>query len=428
MRWSYRRGIGRSGDRESRGSPETGRNLGDLARTEGAIAEGAKAKKMRSEHSQGGCLFPTIESGFESARTRIHDQSLIGSTSSMKALLLSSYRHLEVTDLPTPEVGADEVLVRVAACGICGSDVHGYDGSSGRRIPPLVMGHEAAGVVEAVGSAVRSFAQGERVTFDSTVYCGECANCKRGDVNLCDRREVLGVSCGDYRRAGAFAEFVAVPARTCYRLPENLEFAEAAMLEAVSVAIHAVKLGQAAANDTTLVIGAGTIGILTLQTLRAAGSKRVFVTDVDQQRMTLAKQLGAAEVLLSDSTLQESILQLTNGEGVDVSLEAVGRNETVAAAIDATRKGGTVVLIGNITPQVTIHLQKIVSRQIRLQGSCASAGEYPQAIKWMASGAIDVKPLISAVAPLEEGAQWFERLYAREPNLLKVVLRPGPQS
>jgi len=346
----------------------------------------------------------------------------------MKALLLRSYGHLEVADLPTPEVGADEVLVRVAACGICGSDVHGYDGSSGRRIPPLVMGHEAAGVVEAVGAAVKSFARGERVTFDSTVYCGECANCKRGDVNLCDQRQVLGVSCGDYRRAGAFAEFVAVPARTCYRLPENLEFAEAAMLEAVAVAIHAVKVGQVAPTDTTLVIGAGTIGILTLQALRAAGCRHVFVTDVDQRRMMLAKRLGATEVLPSDRTLQESIVKLTNGQGVDVSLEAVGRNETVTSAIDAARKGGTVVLVGNITPQVTIHLQKVVARQIRLQGSCASAGEYPQAIAWMASGAIDVKPLISAVAPLEEGASWFRRLYAREPNLLKVVLTPNSKS
>jgi len=346
----------------------------------------------------------------------------------MKALMLRSYRNLEMAEVPTPEVGADELLVRVAACGICGSDIHGYDGSSGRRIPPLVMGHEAAGVVEAVGSAVKDFSRGERVTFDSTVYCGECANCRRGDVNLCDRRQVLGVSCGDYRRAGAFAEFVAVPARICYRLPENLEFAEAAMLEAVAVAIHAVNLGQVAASDTALVIGAGTIGILTLEALRSAGCKRVFVTDVDEQRLAMARQLGATEIPLSDAALQEKILRLTGGQGVDVALEAVGQNETVAAAIEATRKGGTVVLIGNIAPNVNLPLQKVVTRQIRLQGSCASAGEYPQAIAWMASGAIDVKPLISAVVPLEEGAQWFERLYAREANLLKVVLRPNPQS
>ncbi|HXT25698.1 MAG TPA: galactitol-1-phosphate 5-dehydrogenase [Candidatus Eisenbacteria bacterium] len=343
----------------------------------------------------------------------------------MKALMLTSYRNLEMADVPTPEPRADEVLIRVAACGICGSDVHGYDGSSGRRIPPLVMGHEAAGTIEIAGSAVNTFVPGDRVTFDSTVYCGECANCRRGDINLCDRRQVLGVSCGDYRRAGAFAEFVAVPARILHPLPDNLPFAEAAMLEAVAVAIHAVNLAEISSNTTALVIGAGTIGILTVQALRAAGCTRVFVTDVDANRLQMARQLGATEILLSDESLNNKILRVTDGEGVDVALEAVGRNETVALAIDAVRKGGVVVLVGNITPSVNLPLQKVVTRQIRLQGSCASAGEYPQAIRWMASGAIRVKPLITAIAPLEEGSRWFERLYAREPNLLKIVLTPG---
>ena len=346
-------------------------------------------------------------------------------TPTMKALLLSSYKHLELADLPTPAPARDEVLIRVAACGICGSDVHGYDGSSGRRIPPIVMGHEAAGMIEAVGANVKNFAPGDRVTFDSTVYCGECSNCRRGDINLCDRRQVLGVSCGDYRRAGAFAEFVAVPARILHRLPENLPFAEAAMLEAVAVAIHAVNLAEISSNTTALVIGAGTIGILTMQALRAAGCSRVFVTDVDENRLDLARQLGANEILLSDDSLNKKLRQLTDNEGVDIALEAVGRNETVAAAIDSVRKGGGVVLIGNIAPGVNLPLQKVVTRQIRLQGSCASAGEYPQAIRWMASGAIRVRPLITATAPLEEGPHWFERLYAREPNLLKVVLTPG---
>jgi len=139
----------------------------------------------------------------------------------------------------------------------------------------------------------------------------------------------------------------------------------------------------------------------------------------------MARQLGASEILFSDDSLNTKLLQLTDNEGVDVALEAVGRDETVAAAIDGVRKGGAVVLVGNIAPNVNLPLQKVVTRQIRLQGSCASAGEYPQAIRWIASGAIRVKPLISAVAPLEEGASWFERLYAREPNLLKVVLTPG---
>ena len=154
----------------------------------------------------------------------------------MKALVLSEYSQLDVLEVPRPVVGPGEVLVEVAACGICGSDVHGYDGSTGRRIPPLVMGHEAAGMVAEVGEGVARFAVGERVTFDSTVYCGECAYCYAGQVNLCDNRQVVGVSTPDFRRAGAFAEFVSVPERIVYRLPETMPFAEAAMLEAVAVA------------------------------------------------------------------------------------------------------------------------------------------------------------------------------------------------
>jgi L-iditol 2-dehydrogenase len=343
----------------------------------------------------------------------------------MKALLLSQYRQLEITELPRPDPGPSEVLVRVEACGICGSDVHGYDGSSGRRIPPIVMGHEAAGTVAAVGRDVKCLEQGDRVTFDSTVYCGECANCARGDVNLCDRRQVLGVSCGDYRRAGAFAEFVVVPERIVYCLPENLSFAEAAMLEAVAVAIHAVSLVPIAKNSSAIVLGAGTIGLLVHQALRAAGCSRVFVADVDGTRLKLSEDLGATATLISGAELPKQMQDLTGGAGVDIVVEAVGINQTVTAAIDCVRKGGSVVLVGNITPEVTLPLQKVVTRQIRLQGSCASAGEYPRAIELLSSGAIRVKPLISAVVPLDEGPQWFERLYAREPNLMKVVLAPG---
>src|SRR3982750_2689373 len=129
----------------------------------------------------------------------------------MKALLLSEYNLLEIVDVPMPRPGPDEVLVRVEACGICGSDVHGYDGSSGRRIPPIIMGHEAAGTIAEVGSAVTRAKGGDRVTFDSTISCGRCDPCQRGAVNLCTSRRVLGVSCGDYRQNGAFADIVAVP-------------------------------------------------------------------------------------------------------------------------------------------------------------------------------------------------------------------------
>jgi L-iditol 2-dehydrogenase len=350
---------------------------------------------------------------------------LRGSTTTMNALLLSQYKHLEIATLPVPVPDPFDVLVQVAACGICGSDVHGYDGTSGRRIPPIVMGHEAAGIVAAVGSEVSGFAVGDRVTFDSTVYCGVCAFCRKGEVNLCDNRQVVGVSCGDYSRAGAFAEYVAVPARIAYKLPDNLGFAEAAMLEAVSVALHAVAVSELKGGETALVIGAGMIGLLTLQAARVAGCSQVFVADIDETRLKSAADLGADKTILaSGEELTKEILRSTGGRGVDVVLEAVGRNETIAAAIDCVRKGGTVTLIGNITPQVNLPLQKVVSRQIRLQGSCASSGEYPEAMELMAAGKIRVGPLITAVAPLSDGPAWFDRLHSGEPNLMKVVLDP----
>lgn len=343
----------------------------------------------------------------------------------MKALLLAEYKRLEITDLPAPTPGSDEVLIRVAACGICGSDVHGYDGSTGRRIPPIVMGHEAAGTVAALGEGVAGFLEGDRVTFDSTVYCGRCAYCQRGLVNLCDNRQIVGVSTPDFRRHGAFSEYVTVPARIVYRLPDELSFAHAAMLEAVSVALHAVKLSKPASDGPVLVIGAGMIGLLTLQALRAEGFPCVFIADLDESRLRLAAQLGAAATFqASGPDLIAQVLTATNNEGVDLAIECVGRDETVRGAINTVRKGGTVTLVGNIRPEVTLPLQKVVSRQIRLQGSAASAGEYPRAIELLSNGDIQVAPLITAIAPLEEGPRWFERLYAGEPNLMKVVLTP----
>ena len=345
----------------------------------------------------------------------------------MKAMLLSEYKQLQLTELPQPQPAPDEVLIQVAACGICGSDVHGYDGSSGRRIPPLVMGHEAAGTIAAIGAAVRNFAIGDRVTFDSTVYCGACAFCTSGDVNLCNNRQVLGVSCGDYSRAGAFAEYVTVPERILYRLPPSLSFAEAAMLEAVAVALHAVRISAVQPAQSTLVIGAGMIGLLLLQAARAAGCSPVYVADIDATRLALATDLGAdATFLASGPELLAHINDATAARGVDLVLEAVGRNETINTAIDCTRKGGTVTLIGNITPEVTLPLQKLVSRQIRLQGSCASSGEYPEAMDLIATGKIKVDNLITAIAPLADGPAWFDRLHSREPNLMKIILDPRP--
>ncbi len=347
----------------------------------------------------------------------------------MKALLLSEYSRLDVVDLPMPRPGPDDVLVKVEACGICGSDVHGYDGSSGRRIPPLVMGHEAAGVVAASGANVTDLREGEHITFDSTVYCGKCQYCQRGEVNLCEFREVLGVATPDFRRQGAFAEYLVIPRRIVHPLPNELAFSDAAMVEPLSVAVHAVKLSEVPANGTALVVGAGMIGLLVLQALREAGCSFIIVSDVDDTRLQLAKNLGATVTINAKSAdTAAEVRRHTSETGVDVALEAVGSTPTIKTAIESVRRGGTVTLIGNIAPTVEIPLQIVVGRQIRLQGTAASAGEYPECIDMLATGKVNLKPLISMVAPLDEGAQWFERLHAREANLMKVILTPGKQS
>jgi L-iditol 2-dehydrogenase len=347
----------------------------------------------------------------------------------MKALLLSEYGRLEMVEIPMPRPAPDEVLIRVEACGICGSDVHGYDGGSGRRIPPIVMGHEAAGTIAALGSESSELRVGDRVTFDSTFYCGECDYCRKGEVNLCERRQVLGVSTPEFRRPGAFADYVAVPKRVLYPLPANVSFSEAAMIEPLAVAVHAVSLANISTGDSALVVGAGMIGLLVLQALREARCSRVIVTDIDDTRLALALELGASSVINAKTTdVVAEVHRLTSGVGVDVALEAVGSTPTIKTAIESVRKGGTVTLIGNVTPTAEIPLQIVVSRQIRLQGSAGSAGEYPKCILLLESGAVTVKPLITAVAPLEQGAEWFGRLHAREPNLMKVILAPGVEA
>lgn len=343
----------------------------------------------------------------------------------MKALVLQEYNHLVYTDVPRPEVGEEEVLIEVKACGICGSDVHGMDGSTGRRRPPIIMGHEAAGVIAEVGRGVTGWKPGDRVTFDSTVYCGECAFCKSGQINLCDNRRVLGVSCAEYRQHGAFAEYATAPSRILYRLPEALSFERAAMTEPVSIAVHAVKLTQVKPGDTAAVVGTGMIGLFVVQALRVAGCENIIAVDIDPDKLTLARSLGAAHTVNAGETdAVRTIRELTGGLGADIALEVVGSTPTVKAGVECLRKGGTLVLVGNLSPTVELPLQSVVTREIRLQGSCASCGDYPECLDLIGSGKINVDYMLSAVAPLQEGADWFQRLYTHEKGLMKVVLTP----
>jgi L-iditol 2-dehydrogenase len=343
----------------------------------------------------------------------------------MKALLLEEYKKLKVVDFPEPEVGADDVLIRVASCGICGSDVHGFDGSTGRRIPPVIMGHEAAGTVAKTGSNVKRFKDGDRVTFDSMISCTKCFYCRKGQPNLCTDRRVLGVSCGEYRRHGAFAEYVVVPQHIVFLVPDSVPFDHAAMVEPVSVAVHAANLSGVRLGDSVLVVGAGTIGLMTLQAMRVNGCGKLMVSDLDDGRLALARKLGADVVInAKKEDVVERVREITGGEGADVVMEAVGADPTVQASIQAARKGASVVLIGNVTPTVSLPLQSVVTREIRVQGSCASNNDYPACLELMGRGAIQVEPMISLTAPLDAGPEMFARLYAHESGLTKVILKP----
>ena len=342
----------------------------------------------------------------------------------MKALVLEKYNSFAYKDVEDPEIDPGEVLVAVKACGICGSDVHGMDGSSGRRKPPIVMGHEAAGLITEVGADVEGWRPGQRITFDSTIYCGECWHCRRGEINLCDNRRVLGVSCDEYRQDGAFAEFVSVPARILYALPEGMSFVQATMVEALSIAVHAVGRTEAELNDSAVVVGTGTIGLLAVQVLKACGCSPVIAVDVDPARLERAGRLGADVVINAGQRNVAEEVRKHVPRGTEVAVEAVGIAAALRDAVASLRKGGRLALIGNLSPTVDFPLQSVVTREISVNGSCASRGEYPTCLELISRGAVDVDALISATAPLAGGAEWFQRLYRGESGLMKVVLLP----
>ena len=346
-------------------------------------------------------------------------------TAMMKALVK---RHAEkgiwMEQVPVPEAGPNEVLIKLEKTAICGTDLHIYkwDEWSQRTIKPgLVIGHEFVGRIAAIGPGVTGYQLGDRVSAEGHIVCGHCRNCRAGRQHLCPNTVGIGVN-----RHGAFAEFVTVPARIVHVLPDALGFNEAAMIEAVSVGVHAVRLTPCAPGDTAVIVGTGMIGLLTLQAAKIAGFAQVIAVDTEDSRLDVACELGATHRFnpKSGGDLTEFVKSLTKGQGADAAFECVGLNATVLSAIHAVRKGGTVTLVGNLTPKTELPLQVVVTRQLRLQGSCASAGEIPRCIELLATKQIKVDKIISAVVPLEQGADWFAKLYAGAPGVMKVILAP----
>jgi L-iditol 2-dehydrogenase len=216
-----------------------------------------------------------------------------------------------------------------------------------------------------------------------------------------------------------------VPQRILYRLPEGLAFEHAALVEPFAIALHAIRRAPPTLNDSVVVVGAGMIGLALVQALSKAGCGRLTVVDIAHDRLALAAKLGATNVVNpSTEDALKAILDLTHGLGADLAFEAVGVTATVDLSLRCLRKGGCATLIGNVTPKTEFPLQTAVTRELTLYGSCASQGEYPACLDMLARGALKAAPLISAAAPLAEGAAWFERLHRRELGLLKVVLKP----
>ena len=238
----------------------------------------------------------------------------------MKALVNTAPYVLELQDWPVPAYGPQDLLVRVRACGICGSDVKGYSGKTGRRQPPIIMGHEAAGVIEAVGDEASGFGVGDRVAFDSTVYCNRCQYCLSGHVNLCENRQVLGVSEGTYRRHGAMAEYVVVPHWIAVHLPDNMTFEQAALIETVSIGVHAANRTPVTLNDTAVIVGAGAWACA--QAIRLKGAGKVIVTDLSAP-VAMARDPGA-DVTIPAANRLSPRSGGTGPEGANVVLEAVG--------------------------------------------------------------------------------------------------------
>jgi len=341
----------------------------------------------------------------------------------MKALVHTAAYAFEYKDVPMPQVDDDDVLVRVKAVGICGSDLHGYTGETPRRIPPCIMGHEASGVVELIGKKVRGLSPGDFITFDSTVYCNQCPSCRQGMVNLCDNRRVLGSSHRTWRRDGCMAEYVVVPWWITYRLPDGLSFEEAALVETASVGMHAARITPIEVNDLVAVIGAGPIGLCAIQAVKVRGAGRVVALDIREERLAMARELGASHTINPAREDVAGILRHVFGRpDVDAVLEAVGLPNTLELAWKLAKKRGNITLIGNVAP-VSFPLPEVVVRELTIRGSSSSAGEFRACLDLMAQGRIQTKPLISRVMPLSEGQLAFDTLHAGDPTLMKVVLR-----
>jgi L-iditol 2-dehydrogenase len=336
----------------------------------------------------------------------------------MRQVELHAPEDVRLIQVPRPDPGPDELLVAVARVGICGSDLHAYHGRHPFIQLPVVPGHEFAGTVVAVGMDVGGFAPGQRVTVEPSLVCGRCYNCLHGRYNICENLEVIGC-----QTTGAMADYVVVPASKTVLLPDGMTWDQAAMAEPLAVGIHAVRKAQMAPGANLLILGAGTIGLMTLQAARALGAGRVLVTDLLQDRLDLALALGADEAVNPSTTDLVAALEGAFGPWLaDVIIECVGIAATARDAVRVARKGTRVVLAGVFEEEVTLNLGLVQDRELELVGTLMYVDEdFPTALALLRDGQVRAEPLISHRFPLGQAAQAFATADSRE-KALKVLI------
>lgn len=327
----------------------------------------------------------------------------------MKTLLYRAPWEMEVSEAPLPELAPEDVLVSVKAVGICGSDVHGFTGSTGRRTPPMIMGHEFSGTVASTGSAVGGIEDEDEVIVSPLFpYDG------------IGQREVLGVN-----TQGAYAEMVKVHKSMLYPKPEGMSWHQAAMCEPLSIAMHALSRTPMELMDTVVVVGAGTIGLLVMLCARMAGAGTIVVTDMSEHRLATARRAGAdVTINVRDEDPTEKVLELTDQIGADVAVEAVGLSKSVQQAHSMVKVGGHVTWIGNSDLMIDVNMQEVVTKEITIAGTYGFADEFERVIQSIASDLIDVDLLIEQVSPLTAGPDIIEKLARGDLDLIKVILEP----
>lgn len=339
----------------------------------------------------------------------------------MKALVYEGPRQLNIRDVPEPEPGPDEVIIKVVFSGICGSELGGYLGHNSLRKPPLIMGHEFSGEIVELGSqAARlkpGLAVGQRVTVNPLIHCGVCRACLAGRHNLCRERRIIGI-----HQPGSYADLVKAPARLVYPLPDQLSLEHAALTEPVGCAVRAVKLADCTALDTLLITGLGPIGLLALQVALTFGLTKIWATDTDPHRRAIGEQFGVRVLNPLAENVVEIVRAETEGLGVEAAIDAVGLAITRQQGIEAAKPGGTVVFVGLHDEESQIQSNLLIRKEVNLKGSFAYAPlDFEDGFNWLAAGRVKIDPWLLK-APLADGHECFERLLGEPGPVAKILL------